>query len=139
MSAVLPRSRQQVGDACRTAVFVCQQDHVEIILTALGAFWYLVYILWFCMYLIQELRFLQRSAPCSELPDRHAAAAQSMTCVHDMHRCRLQQLACMKAALVHNTALMNVCYACTIASGSTLSPAVYSGIWAGTLHPSFVK
>ncbi|DBA91385.1 TPA: hypothetical protein ACH3X2_003920 [Trebouxia sp. C0005] len=57
---LLPRNRQQAGDACRTAVFVCQQDHVEIVLTALGAFWYLVYIVWFCKYLLQELRFLQR-------------------------------------------------------------------------------
>ena len=60
--AVLPKSREQVGDDCRTAVFVCQQDHVEIVLTAVGALWYLVYIVWFIRYLLQEFRFLQRSA-----------------------------------------------------------------------------
>ena len=58
--AVLPRSQQQVGNDCHAAVFVCQQDHVEIVLTALGAFWYLVYILWFNKYLLQEFRFLRK-------------------------------------------------------------------------------
>ena len=108
VSAVIPESRRQVGTDCHTAIFVCKQDNTEMVLTALGAFWILVYIVWFHVYLLQEFRFLKRSGHFSKsirmdalvLQTRIAAveAASASSVTSSSQSFRWINIACTSAA-----------------------------------------